>query len=98
MASSLMEIYRKIVEEEVTFTLKPSGPTDENALQNLIKRMLHKDPHERATLLEIMKDPWVTLDGTVPLDPTEYKVRNIILFEDTSALILTACDSQNHCP
>ena len=75
MASSLMEIYRRIVEEEVTFSLEPQAPTDEEALQSLIKHMLDKDPQKRATLRDIMEHPWVTLNGTVPLEPTEYKVR-----------------------
>ena len=89
MASSLMEIYRRIVEEEITFTLKPQAPTDEKSLQDLIRRMLDKDPHKRATLRDVMKHPWVTLNGTVPLEPTEYKVR-LLLFPTVTATVAEA--------
>ena len=93
MASSLMEIYRRIVEEEVAFTLEPQAPTDEEAVQNLIKHMLEKDPHNRATLHDVMEHPWVTLNGTVPLEPTEYKVRLLTRVLWQSNLINVCCSA-----
>jgi serine/threonine protein kinase len=37
-------------------------------LVEFLQKMLNKDPNERATVRELIKDPWLTRDMKHPLD------------------------------
>mmetsp|Transcript_32357 Transcript_32357/g.69910 ORF Transcript_32357/g.69910 Transcript_32357/m.69910 type:complete len:556 (-) Transcript_32357:72-1739(-) len=63
LASSLPEIYQHIREQPVMFDVPL--PQD---LCSLIRGLLTKDPKLRTTLPQCRVHPWVTKDGTVPLE------------------------------
>ncbi|KAJ3180087.1 hypothetical protein HDU87_002312 [Geranomyces variabilis] len=63
---SIITLYDKIVSTpaDACETLSPE-------LQDLLARMLKKDPDERITLQEVKKHPWITQNGASPMMPTE---------------------------
>nr|KAG5690090.1 hypothetical protein BaRGS_016398 [Batillaria attramentaria] len=73
----ILGLHKKILKDPVTF---PDSPSISPELQRLILRMLDKQPETRITLPEIKEDPWVTLNGTLPLLP---EVKNCVLVEVT---------------
>ncbi|KAK7483399.1 hypothetical protein BaRGS_00025339 [Batillaria attramentaria] len=73
----ILGLHKKILKDPVTF---PDSPSISPELQRLILRMLDKQPETRITLPEIKVDPWVTLNGTLPLLP---EVKNCVLVEVT---------------
>lgn len=40
-------------------------------IRNLLKKMLQKDTEKRASLSQILEDPWVTINGSEPVKVTE---------------------------
>ena len=81
MAKTVPLIYRAIVEEALTFPpvddaqLNPNGVAAETHadLIDLLHSMMDKNPHTRISLSEIKRHPWVTRNGTEPLeDDSEY--------------------------
>ncbi|KAI9096416.1 kinase-like domain-containing protein [Phlyctochytrium arcticum] len=78
---SILLLYDKIVKAaaEISDSLSPS-------LQDLLYRMLRKNPDERISLAEVKVHPWSTNNGTEPMtsteencvfeDPTEEEVEN----------------------
>lgn len=57
IARSVFEMYDAICSTELQF---PETPLVSKSLKVLIKKMLVKDPRERATLKEIAESPWLT--------------------------------------
>jgi serine/threonine protein kinase len=53
---TLMETYTKIQEEQRP---QPQGLEDSTAVGRLLGRMLERDPKQRATITEVLADPWV---------------------------------------
>ena len=49
-----------------------------NSKQDLILKMLTKDPDQRINLSKIREHPWVTKSGEDPLPPTEENVVGFI--------------------
>jgi len=63
----------KLVERLLDPLDKPHWPSNLGPhLTDLLKRMLQKDPKQRATLAEIMQHEWLTMEGVYPLPPTKY--------------------------
>lgn len=62
-----MGLYEKIKTEQLTF---PEEPVLNPQLEDLILRMLTKDPSERITIQQIKEHPWVTYGGKHPLPTT----------------------------
>ena len=61
-SSNLQELFIKICKEE------PEFPETVHPLAiSLMKRMLTKEPEQRATIKEIKEDPWVTNFGSDPM-------------------------------
>lgn len=52
------EVRRNIINKEVTFPEKEWGTVSED-IKKLISRMLHKDPANRPTAVEIMGSSWL---------------------------------------
>jgi len=61
---SLPDIYKDICEKDVTFPHSPEFAHIPETVRDLIRAMLRKSPHERATIEEIYQNPWVNADGT----------------------------------
>lgn len=75
--SSVMEVYEKIRSQD------PDIPSNISAeLQDLIQRMLIKDPAERLTLQEIKLHSWVTGYGVYPMMEEEENCTLIEVTED----------------
>jgi len=75
--SSVMEVYEKIKSQD------PDIPSNISAeLQDLIQRMLIKDPAERLTLQEIKLHSWVTGYGVYPMMEEEENCTLIEVTED----------------
>jgi serine/threonine protein kinase len=53
-----MHLKDLVVNEEINFNLITFKP-----IRNLLEKILKKDPNERASLSEILKDEWVTNNG-----------------------------------
>jgi serine/threonine protein kinase len=53
-----MHLKDLVVNEEINFNLVTFKP-----IRNLLEKILKKDPNERASLSEILKDEWVTNNG-----------------------------------
>jgi len=53
---------------------------------NLIKACLDKDPNQRITVKELMKDPWITDNGANPLSNEEFGEVSVTLEEIRAAL------------
>ncbi|TPX39716.1 hypothetical protein SeMB42_g06278 [Synchytrium endobioticum] len=62
----IIELCRKITADEPIIS-RSLSPT----LRDLLHRMLQKDPNQRISLQEIKVHPWVTLNGTCPMMPSE---------------------------
>lgn len=62
-----LSLHQKILKDPVIF---PSKPSISKPLQNLLLRMLDKNPETRITLSQLKEDPWVTKNGESPL-PSE---------------------------
>ncbi|TPX70158.1 hypothetical protein SpCBS45565_g01940 [Spizellomyces sp. 'palustris'] len=73
---SILQLYDKIIKAsaEISSTLSPS-------LQDLLYRMLRKNPDDRITLADIRVHPWITKDGEDPMLPTEENC----VFEEVTA-------------
>ncbi|TPX36598.1 hypothetical protein SmJEL517_g01298 [Synchytrium microbalum] len=72
---SIITLCRKITAEDPLIS-----PNLSPYLQDLLERMLNKDPENRISLQEIKVHPWVTLNGAYPMMPTE---ENCVLAEVT---------------
>ncbi|KAJ3298531.1 hypothetical protein HK104_010586 [Borealophlyctis nickersoniae] len=72
---NIIELCRQIVHDDANISAKLSFE-----LQNLLYRMLQKDPDDRITLPEIKVHPWVTHYGTDPMMSTECNC----VFEDVT--------------
>ncbi|KAJ2481737.1 hypothetical protein IWW56_001546 [Coemansia sp. RSA 2131] len=57
--------------------LKFPGPFDEH-LQDLLKRMLERNPESRITIAEIREHPWVTQNGTYCMVSKEENCSNVV--------------------
>ena len=64
---SLMELYEDIAEATVPF---PSNVSVSMELQDLLLRILHKDPEARITAAEMLTHPWVREDDLFTLMPS----------------------------
>ncbi|XP_037088584.1 calcium/calmodulin-dependent protein kinase kinase 1-like [Pollicipes pollicipes] len=61
---NILGLYSKIQSQEVAF---PAVPSVSEALQDLVRLMLDKEPERRVTLPEIKQHAWVTAGGRAPL-------------------------------
>ncbi len=69
MASSQPKLVERLLDPDDS----PHWPSSLGPhLTDLLKRMLQKDPTQRATLAEIMQHEWLTMEGVYPLPPTKY--------------------------
>lgn len=74
-----MGLYEKIRTEELTF---PEEPPLNPQLEDLILRMLTKDPIERINIQQIKEHPWVSYGGKQPLPCTAENCTDIEVTED----------------
>ena len=58
---------------------------DEAQLQNLLRRMIAKDPKKRLTVSEVMQHPWVTKNGSWPFARSEVEYPEVDLRANLSA-------------
>lgn len=58
---------------------------DEAQLQNLLSRMIAKDPKKRLTVSEVMQHPWVTKNGSWPFARSEVEYPEVDLRANLSA-------------
>lgn len=72
ISDDIQTLYRQISEEPIANLLNPalSGP-----LQNLLLRLLERDPSKRITIPDIRKHAWVTSEGKDPMISTEANLR-----------------------
>lgn len=68
-ATNPLELKEIVCNQEINFDFIKS-----DGAKNLLRKMLIKDPNERATLDDILKDDWVTNQGkeTIQLNEAEY--------------------------
>ena len=59
-----MQLYDTIQHAPPEF---PASPAITPELQDLLIRLLQKDPHTRITMPEIFRHAWVTMDDNLPL-------------------------------
>jgi serine/threonine protein kinase len=57
---NMNELFLQILSKEVSFDMSTDFNDDQSLVQDLIKKMLIKDPTKRITLEEIKKHPWFT--------------------------------------
>lgn len=62
-------------------------------LRNLFEGCLKKNPEERITIDELMKHPWITMDGTVPLNKWEGAAINVTDEEISKAITKLRIDT-----
>lgn len=74
-----MGLYEKIRTEELSF---PEEPSLNPQLEDLLLRMLTKDPNERITIKGIKEHPWVTHGGKCPLPSSEENCPDIEVTDD----------------
>ncbi|XP_078362502.1 calcium/calmodulin-dependent protein kinase kinase 2-like isoform X2 [Oculina patagonica] len=74
-----MGLYEKIKTEQLTF---PEEPPLNPQLEDLILRMLTKNPDERINIQQIKEHPWVTHGGKQPLLSTAENCTDIEVTED----------------
>ena len=65
-AKNVIHLKELICEREINFEMvKHAG------IRNLLQKMLHTDTEKRASLSQILEDPWVTINGSEPVKVTE---------------------------
>lgn len=74
-----MGLYEKIRTEELSL---PEEPPLNPQLEDLLLRMLIKDPNERITIKGIKEHPWVTRGGKCPLPSTKENCPDIEVTDD----------------
>ncbi|MFH4974286.1 hypothetical protein AB6A40_000995 [Gnathostoma spinigerum] len=79
----VIALHRKIKNDPIVF---PERPTIEDALRQLIERMLQKDPKKRASLNELKNNRWVTCDSKYPM----------LSVEENCHLVTVTCDEIAH--
>ncbi|CAN0203359.1 unnamed protein product, partial [Discosporangium mesarthrocarpum] len=62
-----VELEKKICFHEIPFCQE----LEALSAANLLRRMLDKDPITRATLVDVSQHPWITMEGSCPLDLDE---------------------------
>ncbi|KAJ2824698.1 hypothetical protein IWW50_003208 [Coemansia erecta] len=67
----------EIIDAISAYDLKFPGPYNEQ-LQDLIRRMLERNPESRITIAEIREHPWVTQDGAYHLPSQEENCTNLV--------------------
>jgi len=63
-APNLYKLFQVVQNEPVKY---PEDVPITDSLKDVLGCMLHKNPRERISLMELMKHPWVTMDGKFPL-------------------------------
>ncbi|KHJ31407.1 putative calcium calmodulin dependent protein [Erysiphe necator] len=90
----ILELYEAIKTEELKFDV---DPTQEPDFQNLMMRLLDKDPNKRAKIDEIKVHPWITNCDSATLpnpvmdvseESTKTQVKEILTFEKRKDLPL----------
>ncbi|XP_001627621.2 calcium/calmodulin-dependent protein kinase kinase 1 isoform X2 [Nematostella vectensis] len=77
-----MGLYEKIRTKELEF---PEEPVLNPKLEDLLLRMLTKNPKERITIPEIKEHPWVTRGGSDPLPSTQENCSHIEITDEDIA-------------
>lgn len=76
-ADSVADIFENILSFRLEF-----NPSLDDELENLLRRLLDKNPETRIKLFEVLQDPWLNRNS-FPLSPTNYE-RIIITNEELS--------------
>ncbi|XP_051152566.1 calcium-dependent protein kinase 26-like isoform X2 [Andrographis paniculata] len=70
---SEQEIFEEILHGDVDFDSDPWPEISESA-KDLVKRMLVRDPKKRLTAHQVLRHPWVCIDGVAPDKPLDSAV------------------------
>eukprot|EP00033_Pygsuia_biforma_P003431 GCRY01003760.1.p1 GENE.GCRY01003760.1~~GCRY01003760.1.p1 ORF type:complete len:511 (-),score=86.69 GCRY01003760.1:69-1601(-) len=84
VGENVLQLYDSIIMDHPNW---PLAPTVTPALQDLLTKLLEKDPNRRITLREIRTHPWVTCNGLQPMRPPPQHQ------EDILGLLSTSCSS-----
>ncbi|KAE8691663.1 Calcium-dependent protein kinase 17 [Hibiscus syriacus] len=74
-AESENGIFTAILRGQVDFTSAP-WPKISAPAKDLIKKMLTLDPKQRLTAVQVLKNPWIKVDGEAPNTPLDNAVLN----------------------
>ncbi|KAI3809468.1 hypothetical protein L1987_25444 [Smallanthus sonchifolius] len=64
------DVFREILEGEIDFSFDP-WPVISTSAKDLIKKMLLRDRGRRITAHEILRHPWISVDGVAPDKPLD---------------------------
>lgn len=84
---NIAALYAKIRHDDVKF---PETPVIADDLEDLIRRMLIKDPLQRIALHEIKEHVWVTRGGQCPLPTEEENCHLVEVTEEDVAKVVTS--------
>ncbi|KAD5961727.1 hypothetical protein R6Q59_014707 [Mikania micrantha] len=68
-----IDVLREILEGEIDFSFDP-WPVISSSAKDLIKKMLLRDQSRRITAHEILRHPWISVDGVAPNKPLDHAV------------------------
>ncbi|KAD5961586.1 hypothetical protein R6Q59_014750 [Mikania micrantha] len=68
-----IDVFREILEGEIDFSFDP-WPVISSSAKDLIKKMLLRDQSRRITAHEILRHPWISVDGVAPSKPLDHAV------------------------
>ena len=87
-AETVMQLYDIIRTQPVAF---PAQPETSQGAKDLILRLLHKDPDQRATMQEAMRHRWTEFGSTRPLRCQQVRLPGQAHSAGASWARLTAC-------
>ncbi|KAL8210487.1 hypothetical protein R6Q57_004924 [Mikania cordata] len=68
-----IDVFREILEGDIDFSFDP-WPVISSSAKDLIKKMLLRDQSRRITAHEILRHPWISVDGVAPNKPLDHAV------------------------
>ncbi|KAF7818880.1 calcium-dependent protein kinase 26-like [Senna tora] len=72
-AESEQEIFAEVLNGELDFSSNPWPKISESA-KDLVRKMLVRDPRKRITAHEVLRHPWIQVDGEAPDKPLDSAV------------------------
>ena len=64
------EIFKMVLKSDLDFRTAP-WPSVSNAAKDCVKRLLNRDPSQRATAAEVLNHPWLTQQGLQSDEPLD---------------------------
>ncbi|CAM8960013.1 unnamed protein product [Rhodiola kirilowii] len=72
-AESENDIFEEVLHADLDFSSDP-WPSISSSAKDLIRRMLIRDPKQRITAHEVLRHPWIQVDGVAPDKPLDSAV------------------------